>query len=63
MNSSITMIRESWELVNCENLLIKKRDKKNKKKNTLIIISNDNILNLKIGNKINIEIIVPNVPG
>ena len=63
MNSSITMIPESWELVNCENLLIKKRDKNNIKKNTLIIASNDNILYLKIGNKINIEIIVPNVPG
>ena len=63
MNSSITMIPESWELVNCENLLIKKRDKNDIKKNTLIIASNDNILYLKIGNKINIEIIVPNVPG
>ena len=62
-NSSITMIPESWDLVNCENFLIKKRDNKNIKTKILIIVSNDNNWYLIIGNKINIEIIVPNVPG
>ena len=61
-NSSITIYRESFELVKFEKKLINKLEIKNRITNTVINAPNDNMLNLINGNIINIAAKLPHVP-